>query len=72
MRGFDCLSYGANKSNTGKRTSFKISKSSVRCKHTFCALLVTESLDDTVLVFHTLPHFNQLVCAEQKITPGLK
>lgn len=41
----------------------------------FCTLLVSESLDDTVLVFHfvlVLPHFNQLVCAEQKIIPDLK
>lgn len=41
----------------------------------FCTLLVLESLDVTVWVFHLVlvfPHFKQLVCAEQEITPDVK
>lgn len=41
----------------------------------FCTLLVLESLDGTVWVFHFVLmflHLKQLVCAEQEITPDVK
>lgn len=64
MLNFDWLPYGGKKSNTGKHSSFKISKSFIRCKRNngwFLFALVP-----------VLPHFNQLVCAEQKITAVLE